>query len=405
METSAIQGTLLRFGLFRRVSIKVVGASLALLSLVAYAPRGGAQQSLVLASNRSLPEDPGVGVAAPAQASSSTTETSGTGRVDGTVEDMSGGTVSGAKVTLTRQGADTGRTVVTTPSGAFGFDTVESGNYSISIAVAGMKTLVLPVLKLQAGEHREVPVISLGIAASSTSVDVVATTEEIAQAQVQLEEKQRVIGIVPNFYTSYIWNAAPLTTRQKYALAAHAIFDPVAFIGAGVAAGVEQQQNTFPGYGQGAQGYGKRYGAAYADGAIGQTLSDAVLASAFHQDPRYFYRGTGTKKERVLYALEMVVVQRADDGHLEPGYSKIIGNFAAGGISNIYRAPSDRSAQTTIDNGLLQFAGRAADNLVKEFLLKKLTPKLPVYDIGKPAGDTGNTVLTGTTSKSPAATP
>lgn len=368
---------------------------LAALALLAPNLHGFAQRAERAAKvSEALPEAPGLGSGLTTQAAAAAVEPAGTGRIDGTVEDTSGGTVSGAKITLSLQGTSATRVAVSNPAGEFGFDALAAGNYTISIAVVGMKTLVLPPVKLQAGEHREIPVVSLGIASTATDVEVVATPEQIAQAQIKLEEKQRVIGIVPNFYTSYIWDAAPMTTRQKYSLALHAVLDPTAFIGAGVAAAIEQQQNTFPGYGTGAQGYGKRYGAAFADGAIGQTLSDAVLASLFHQDPRYFYRGTGTKKQRVLYALEMVVVQRADDGHLEPAYSKIIGNFAAGGISNIYKAPSDRDAQTTIDNGLLQFAGRAADNLVKEFLLKKLTPKLPVYDTGKPAADTGNTVLT-----------
>ncbi len=385
-------GSQRRLGLSYGLGLQLVAA----LCFTVIHSRGFAQQAeRVAAITEMLPDAPGPGGGVTAQTTATdATEPTGTARIDGTVEDTSGGTVSGAKVTLTRQGTDTTRVAVSSPSGEFGFDALQGGSYTISIAVLGMKTLVLPVIKLQAGEHREIPVVSLGIASTSTDVDVVATTEQIAQAQIKLEEKQRVIGIVPNFYTSYIWDAAPMTTKQKYALASHAVFDPTAFIGAGFAAGIEQAQNTFPGYGQGAQGYGKRYGAAFADGAIGQTLSDGVLASLFHQDPRYFYRGTGTKKQRVLYALEMVVVQRADDGHLEPAYSKIIGNFAAGGISNIYKAPSDRSAQTTIDDGLLQFAGRAVDNLVKEFLLKKLTPKLPVYDTGKPLGDTGNTVLT-----------
>jgi hypothetical protein len=98
----------------------------------------------------------------------------------------------------------------------------------------------------------------------------------------------------PNFYTSYIWDAAPLNAKQKYSMAMRETFDPVSFIGTSVTAGIEQATNAFSGYGQGAQGYGKRWGERFADGRTSDLLSHAVFPSLFHQDPRYFYQGSGS---------------------------------------------------------------------------------------------------------------
>ena len=89
---------------------------------------------------------------------------------------------------------------------------------------------------------------------------------EIAQEQLNIEEKQRVLGVFPNYYVSYDPDPEPLTARQKFQLAWKTSIDPVTWMMSGAFAGVEQATNTFSGYGQGAQGYGKRFGANYADG-------------------------------------------------------------------------------------------------------------------------------------------
>ena len=211
-----------------------------------------------------------------------------------------------------------------------------------------------------------------------------ASQKEIAQAQIQAQEKQRVLGIVPNFYSSYIWNAAPMTSKQKFGLAVRSTTDPVAFVVAAGVAGVEQWHNTFPGYGRGTDGYLKRYGAAYADDVIGRMVGSAMLPSIFHQDPRYFYKGSGSITSRALYAISQTVVCRGDDGRSEPNYSHVLGNFGAAGISNLYRSPEDRSASLTIRNGFIITGSNAVGNLVREFILRKITPKVPDYASGKP---------------------
>jgi hypothetical protein len=251
----------------------------------------------------------------------------------------------------------------------------------------GLTTFTSDAVTLAAGQKLELPPITLGITVATSDVRVVGaatTQEEVAQAQIQAQEKQRVLGIIPNFYSSYIWNAAPMASKQKFGLAVRSTTDPVAFMVAGGVAGVEQWHHTFPGYGRGSEGYLKRYGAAYADNAIGRMVGSAILPSLLHQDPRYFYKGSGRVTSRAWYAISQTVISRGDNGRSQPNYSHVLGNFAAAGISNLYRAPQDRSASLTIRNAFIITGSNAIGNLVREFLLRKLTPKVPDDAQGKP---------------------
>src|SRR5262249_18337367 len=155
---------------------------------------------------------------------------------------------------------------------------------------------------------------------------------EIAEAQIKEEEKQRALGFIPNYYVSYVADAAPLVPRQKFELAWKTMVDPVSFGITAAVAGIQQAHNDFSGYGQVAEGYGKRYGAAYADFAPSTLLGSAVLPSLFKQDPRYFYKGSGSKRSRVLYALANSVICKGDNGRWQTNYSAILGGLAAGGI-------------------------------------------------------------------------
>ena len=345
-----------------------------------------AQQAVNFAVNESeLPNAPG-------RESSSNDQTLSTqlpyqqapGSISGTVLDINERTVPEAKVTLVDETHAEERVAISDSEGHFIFTGLAPGRFKLTITSAGLRTFVSADVLLHPGEKHQLQRIALPIAEASADVQVTVTEEEIAQEQVKAEEKQRALGIFPNFYSSYIWNAAPLSTKQKFHLATKSITDPVDFLSSGVVAGIEQARDTYPGYGQGAQGYGKRYGADYANGAIGRMLSSAVFPSLFHQDPRYFYMGSGSTRTRVLYALKMAVITKGDNGELQPNYSYILGSFAAGGIANAYHPAGDRGARLTIDNALLNIAGHAADNLVREFILRKLTPKVPSYATGKP---------------------
>jgi hypothetical protein len=238
---------------------------------------------------------------------------------------------------------------------------------------------------LRSGEAYDAQTIVLPVTGATSEVRVTASQQDIAVEQFHEEEQQRVLGVIPNFFVAYAPNAPPLTTREKYALVWKSSIDPVTWLAVGALAGVEQAGNTYSGYGQGAQGYGKRFGAGYADAFIGSMLSGAVLPAAFKQDPRYFYKGTGTIRSRTLYALASAVVCKGDNGHRQLGYSGILGSLAAGGISNLYYPASNRNGVgLTFQSTGLGIAGNAVGNLFQEFVVRKLTPKLPHYAQSNP---------------------
>ena len=203
------------------------------------------------------------------------------------------------------------------------------------------------------------------------------STVEVAEAQIKEQEKQRVFAFIPNFYVSYIPDAAPLNAKQKYRLAWKTAVDPVTFLAAGVYAGLEQAGDRYPEYGQGAQGYAKRYGAGYADAAAGIFIGNAILPSLLKQDPRYFYRGTGTTRSRLLYAVSSSVICKGDNKHWQPNYSFIGGSIAVGGISNLYVPANDRNgAGVVFQNALIRIGQGSLGGILQEFVLRQLTPHL-----------------------------
>jgi hypothetical protein len=175
-----------------------------------------------------------------------------------------------------------------------------------------------------------------------------------------------------------------MTTKLKFKLALRTATDPFTFVVVAGVAGVEQAHKTFPGYGQGLEGYAKRYGASYADTVAGRMFGSAIFPAILHQDPRYFYKGSGTIRSRLLYALVSTVVCRGDNGRLEPNYSHVLGSFAAAGLSNVYRTPQDRQASLTFRNGLIITGSGAVVNILREFFSRKLTSSVPAFPNGKP---------------------
>jgi len=149
-------------------------------------------------------------------------------------------------------------------------------------------------------------------------------------------------------------------------------------------AGAEQYNNTFPEYGGGLEGYGKRYGAALATEVSGDLLGKAVYPSIFHQDPRYFYKGKGSIRSRALYAMSTAVITKDDDGRWKPNYSNVLGNFSAGAISNLYCPASERGVSLVVLNGLADIGADAATNLIREFVLKGITKNVPDGANGQP---------------------
>jgi hypothetical protein len=306
------------------------------------------------------------------------------GSINGTIVDPSGAAISGARVKFTRENQSTNQEMVSGDDGQFSFSNIGPGAFQLTIAAEGFATQVFSGT-LHPGEIDVVPPIALALGTENTEVRVVVPRVEVAEAEIKVEEKQRVLGVIPNFYVSYIPDAAPLTSKQKFELAWRTSVDPVTFILTGAIAGVQQAQNDFSGYGQGAQGYGKRFGASYADLVTGTFIGSAILPSLLKQDPRYFYKGSGSTRSRILYAIANSVICKGDNKRWQANYSNILGSFAAGGISNLYYPAKDRNgAGLTFENGLIGIGSTAAANVLQEFLIRKLTPKAPNRDLGKP---------------------
>lgn len=298
-------------------------------------------------------------------------------KVSGRVLDGMGAVVSGATVSLSFVEKQIVLTAVTGSDGAFSTVIPGTGLFHIAVNAQGFAPYQA-VGEAKDATNITLPDITLSVAPVSTEVRVAADSNKIAIEQVRAEEKQRILGVVPNYYVSYNQDTAPLRPRQKFELASRFTFDPVSFGIAGIIAGVWQANNTYSGYGGGAQGYGKRYAAAYGDFLTGTFISNAILPSLLRQDPRYFYKGTGSKRSRILYAIANSVICRGDNGHWQPNYSEIIGSLASGGISNAYYPAKDRNgAALSFENAGINIGATAAANLVQEFLFKKVTPRVP----------------------------
>jgi len=274
--------------------------------------------------------------------------------------------------------------VLSGADGQFSFTNIAPGGFQLTITAAGFATQTFSGI-LHSGEIETVPQIELHVADALTEVQVGFTQTEVAEEQIKVEEKQRVLGVIPNFYVSYVPDAAPLNWKQKFRLALRTMVDPFTFVVVGGAAAVAQGQNHFSGYGQGAQGYGKRFGAAYADTAAGTFIGGAILPSLLKQDPRYFYKGNGSMPARFLYAIASSVICKGDNGRWQANYSNVLGNLAAGGISNLYYPAQNRNgAGLTFENGTIGIATTAISNLFQEFVVRKLTPKIPTHNPNKP---------------------
>jgi hypothetical protein len=306
------------------------------------------------------------------------------GTISGTILDPAGAAIAGALVTLTRNDQSPIKNSQAGGDGQFSFDNVSPGPFTLTVASPGFAAQSFSGA-LRPGEIFVVPPVKLAIATEVMEVRVSPSLVEVAEEEIKIEEKQRVLGVIPNFYVTYIPNAAPLDTKQKFELAWRSTIDPVTFVLIGGIAGVQQAQNDFSGFGHGAQGYGKRYGAAYANLVTSTFIGSAILPSILKQDPRYFYKGTGTVRERVLYAVANAVICKGDNGHWQPNYSGILGSLAAGGISNFYYPSQNRDGlELTFENTLIGIGTTAAINVIQEFVIPKLTPNLPIRQAAKP---------------------
>lgn len=295
------------------------------------------------------------------------------GTIVGTVEDQSGAVSVGARVRLNRDGQSDAQEVLSGNNGQFSFTRVPPGPFHLTITSQGFNTHEVSGV-LQPGGFYIVPPTALGVSGGATEVRVALSPVEVAQEQIKEAEKQRVFGFIPNFYVTYDPDPAPLNAKQKFELAWKVAVDPVTFVGAGVYAGFEQAGNRYPEYGQGAQGYAKRYAAGYGDALAGIFIGNAILPSLLKQDPRYIYKGTGTTRSRIMYALASPVICKGDNRRWQPNYSFIGGSIAVGGVSNLYVPEHDRNgAALVFQNALIRIGQGSLGGIFQEFVFRKLT--------------------------------
>ena len=295
------------------------------------------------------------------------------GSIGGTVTDAQDDVVPGAEVTLEGQDPDDSRKTVANDMGAFHFDGLKPKvAYRMTIRAKGFVDWKSDSIILSPNVYQYVPGIQLELNGEATSVTVHSSSTELAMEQVRIAEQQRVLGIVPNFYVAYDKNAPPLDAKTKFQLALKVSADPITIAGVLFMAGVNQGVRI-PDYRLGAEGYGERVGSVAADGFTDIFFGGAVLPALLHQDPRYFYQGTGTKKSRLLHALAGPFVCRGDSGRTEPNYSTIGGDVISAGFSDLYYPRNDRTGMIFAENVMISTIERTASTVTQEFVLRHLT--------------------------------
>ncbi len=292
--------------------------------------------------------------------------------IAGTVTDTNGDIIPGADIVL--QGPQDSRAVVANDDGAFQIDNVLPGvAYQVTVSAKGFADWRATEILLQPGQFDFLKDIKLRMLGDAASVIVVASQEDIAAEQVNLEEHQRVLGFIPNFYVTYDKDAAPLTSRLKFDLALKVAVDPVTFAGTNFLAAANQADH-YPDFQEGMKGYGQRLGAAYANDFTDIMVGGAILPSVLHQDPRYYYQGTGTTRSRLMHALSTPLICKGDNGRWEPNYSSLGGYLASGAIANAYYPESNRGARLVGNIFAVDFSADIANGVLQEFVLRRLTP-------------------------------
>jgi Carboxypeptidase regulatory-like domain len=300
------------------------------------------------------------------------------GTVVGTITDADVAAIPNAQVTLEDTASKSSRTSLSGANGGFAFQSVPAGTYVVRVVAAGFADWKTDnTIELHDGQNFVVPPVKLEVGTINTTVNAISI-EELAEQQVTVEEHQRIVGLIPNFYVTYIRDAAPLTSKQKFKLAVVVSKDPATFALVGITAGLEHWENALSGYGQGIGGYAQRYAASYGDNLSSTFLSAAILPSLLHQDPRYFYRGRGSIMVRALYAISTIAICKGDNGHWQPNYSNVLGDLGSAGISTLYYPSTDRhNVHVTVDNSLIGVASGAFANLFQEFALHHFTTGAP----------------------------
>ncbi|MBV8050870.1 MAG: carboxypeptidase regulatory-like domain-containing protein [Acidobacteriaceae bacterium] len=290
----------------------------------------------------------------------------------GTVTAVTGDTVPEATVGLEGPDQQDRRAVNANDDGYFEFHDVKPGvPYQVKINAEGFSVWTSPVITLDPNQFKILTDIHLRVQLAPTTVNVSQTADEVATEQIQVEEKQRVLGIIPNFYVVYDSDPEPLDTKLKFRLALKVATDPIIGLGVAFLSGVQQAGDSLN-YGQGAAGYGKRFGANAADGFSDIMIGGAILPSLLHQEPRYFYQGTGTRRSRFIHAFVHPFVCLGDNRKWQPNYSSLGGDLASSSLSNLYYPESNRGARLVFTDFGVSTAERIATSLAQEFVLRRI---------------------------------
>ena len=293
------------------------------------------------------------------------------GSVIGTVLDQTRSVAAGVVVHVTSEDKSFSQELVTGDNGQFSFSNVPPGRFKLSVSAEGFGNQEFSG-ELTSGQTYLVPPIVISIATVVTDVKVAVDPVEVATEEVKEQEQQRVFRIIPNFYVSYHPDAAPLTRKLKFRLAWKSSTDPVTILGTAFLAGLQQAGDQYSEFGQGALGYGKRFGAGYVDVFASTFLSGAIFPSLLKQDPRYYYQGTGSKRSRLVHAIENSVMCKGDNGRWQANYSNIAGSFGGAALSSTFY-PTNNSGMFILSNGLIRMGESSLAGVLQEFVLRKLT--------------------------------
>jgi len=308
-------------------------------------------------------------------------------RISGVVSDIQGGLIPGAHVVAERAGAPAGESQQTNADdkGFFRFSDLLAGAYIITITSPGFDTYRIPGINIKPGESYELPEVALPIARTTADATVTLTEQQIAEVELNDELHQRVLGVLPNYYTSYIWDAAPLTMRQKFKLAIRSATDPVFYATTALGTGINFATSANPEYGGGPSGYWELYASNYGGALVGRVVTSVLLNSLFKEDPRYFVMTNGSVARRSWHAISSTFLQRGDDKHWHPAYSNFIGGATSAVVVSTWHPDSTVSmGQRVLNDTVLDLGGEAIRNLAREFLFRHLARHVPTYAKGKP---------------------
>lgn len=183
------------------------------------------------------------------------------------------------------------------------------------------------------------------------------------------KDNDRIFGVIPNYRTVEDEELKPtkIGAGEKFKLGLQDSFDYYAYPAAGIFAGIAMAQRQTPSFGQGAAGFARYYGTAFADQTIGNMMSESVFPVMLHQDPRYFPMARGGFGKRTWYAISREWITRDDTGRNVFNVSELGGNAAAVAISNAYYPAENRTASNNAYKFGQQIGLDAFFNVLKEF--------------------------------------